>query len=40
MLHYTHLHDEMLETYEALFRMFIGEAQQHPQEALQVIQRG
>lgn len=36
--HYAHLHDDMLETYEALFRMFIGEAQRHPQEAVQVLQ--
>lgn len=39
LLHYAQLHDAMLEEYEALFRMFIGEAQRHPSEALDVIQR-
>lgn len=38
-LHYARLHDKMLEEYEALIRMFIGEAQRHPQEALQVLQQ-
>jgi AcrR family transcriptional regulator len=39
LLHYATLHDKMLEEYEALIRMFIGEAQRHPQEALQVLQQ-
>lgn len=39
LLHYAWLHDNMLEEYEALIRMFIGEAQRHPQEALQVFQQ-
>ena len=39
LLHYAQLHDDMLEEYEALFRMFIGEAQRHPTEALEVLQR-
>lgn len=39
LLHYASLHDNMLEEYEALIRMFIGEAQRHPQEALQVFQQ-
>lgn len=29
----------MLEEYEALFRMFIGEAQRHPTEAIEVLQQ-
>ena len=36
LLHYATLHDNMLEENEALIRMFIGEAQRHPNEALQV----
>ncbi|MDZ8053130.1 MAG: TetR/AcrR family transcriptional regulator [Aulosira sp. ZfuVER01] len=39
LLHYAQLHDEMLEEYEALFRMFIGEAQRHPTEAIEVLQQ-
>jgi AcrR family transcriptional regulator len=39
LLHYAKLHDNMLEEYEALFRMFIGEAQRHPVEALEVLQQ-
>lgn len=39
LLHYAQLHDDMLEEYQALFRMFIGEAQRHPTEALEVLQR-
>lgn len=39
LLHYGQLHDDMLEEYEALIRMFIGEAQRHPDEALQVFQQ-
>ena len=39
LLHYAQLHDTMLEEYQALFRMFIGEAQRHPLEALEVLQR-
>lgn len=36
---YARLHDRVLEEYEALIRMFIGEAQRHPDEALQVFQQ-
>lgn len=39
LLHYAKLHDDMLEEYEALFRMFIGEAQRHPSEAWEVLQQ-
>lgn len=39
LLHYAKLHDDMLEEYEALFRMFIGEAHRHPAEALEVLQQ-
>lgn len=39
LLHYARLHDDMLEEYEALFRMFIGEGQRHPTEALEVLQQ-
>jgi AcrR family transcriptional regulator len=39
LLHYAKLHDDMLEEYEALFRMFIGEAQRHPVEAVEVLQQ-
>ncbi|MFB2920935.1 MULTISPECIES: TetR/AcrR family transcriptional regulator [Aerosakkonema] len=39
LLHYAKLHDAMLEKYEALFRMFIGEAHRHPTEATEVLQR-
>ncbi len=39
LLHFAQLHDEMLEEYEALFRMFIGEAHRHPTEALEVLQK-
>lgn len=39
LLHYAKLHDAMLEEYEALFRMFIGEAHRHPAEALEVLQQ-
>lgn len=37
--HYAKLHDDMLEEYEALFRMFIGEAHRHPIEAVEVLQQ-
>ena len=37
--HYAHLHDAMLEDNQALIRMFIGEAQRHPNEAVQVLQQ-
>ncbi|MBD2157859.1 TetR/AcrR family transcriptional regulator [Leptolyngbya sp. FACHB-16] len=39
LLYYAKLHDDMLEKYEALFRMFIGEAQRHPTEAIEVMQQ-
>lgn len=39
LLHYAKLHDAMLEEYEALFRMFIGEAHRHPTEAVTVLQQ-
>ncbi|WP_013322329.1 TetR/AcrR family transcriptional regulator [Gloeothece verrucosa] len=39
LLHYAQLYDQMIEKYEALIRMFIGEAKRHPQEALQVFQQ-
>lgn len=39
LLHYAKLYDDMLEEYEALFRMFIGEAHRHPIEAVEVLQR-
>lgn len=39
LLHFAKLHDDMLEEYEALFRMFIGEAHRHPIEAVEVLQR-
>lgn len=39
LLHYATLHDAMLEEYEALFRMFIGEAHRHPTEAIEVLQQ-
>ncbi len=39
LLYYAKIHDDMLEEYQALFRMFIGEAQRHPREALQVLQQ-
>lgn len=39
LLHYAQIYDDMLEEHEALFRMFIGEAQRHPIEALEVLQR-
>lgn len=39
LLHYAKLHDDMLEEYEALFRMFIGEAHRHPTEAIEVLQQ-
>jgi AcrR family transcriptional regulator len=39
LLHYAQLHDNMLEEYEALIRMFIGEAQRHPDESLQVLRQ-
>jgi AcrR family transcriptional regulator len=37
LLYYARLHDDMLEEYEALFRMFIGEAHRHPAEAIAVL---
>jgi AcrR family transcriptional regulator len=39
ILHYAEIYDNMLEEYEALFRMFIGEAQRHPNEAIDVLQQ-
>jgi AcrR family transcriptional regulator len=39
LLHYAELHDSMLEEYEALFRMFIGEAHRHPTAAVAVLQQ-
>ncbi len=36
---YADRHDAMLEEYQALIRMFIGEAQRHPDEAWQVLQQ-
>jgi AcrR family transcriptional regulator len=36
--HYGWLYNNTLEEHEALVRMFIGEAQRHPKEALQVVQ--
>lgn len=39
LLYYAKLHDDMLEEYEALFRMFIGEAHRHPIEAVKVLQQ-
>ncbi len=39
LLHYAQLYDQMLGEHEALVRMFIGEAQRHPDEALQVFQQ-
>jgi AcrR family transcriptional regulator len=39
LLRYARLHDTMLEEYEALVRMFIGEAKRHPNESLQVLQQ-
>ncbi len=38
LLHYAWVYNNMLETHEALVRMFIGEAKRHPQEALRVFQ--
>lgn len=39
LLYYAQIYDEMLEEYEALFRMFIGEGQRHPTEAIKVLQQ-
>jgi len=39
LLHYARMYDAMLEDYEALIRMFIGEAQRHPAESCQVLQQ-
>ncbi len=39
LLYYAQLYDEMLEENQALFRMFIGEAQRHPAEAVEVVQQ-
>jgi AcrR family transcriptional regulator len=39
LLHYATLHDDMLEEFEALFRMFIGEAHRHPTDAVKVLQQ-
>ncbi len=39
LLHYARLYDNMLEEHEALVRMFIGEAQRHPDPSLQVLQQ-
>lgn len=37
LLHYAWLYNNMLEKHEALVRMFIGEAQRHPEAALQIL---
>lgn len=37
--HFAQLFDQTLEQHEALVRMFIGEAQRHPDEAMGVFQR-
>jgi AcrR family transcriptional regulator len=39
LLHYARLYNDMLEKHEALVRMFIGEAQRHPEEAVRVLQQ-
>ncbi|HLO87847.1 MAG TPA: TetR/AcrR family transcriptional regulator [Nostocaceae cyanobacterium] len=39
LLRYGRLYDQMLEEYEALIRMFIGEAKRYPHEAIQVLQQ-
>ncbi len=39
LLHYAQLYDGILEDNQALFRMFIGEAQRHPAEAIEVLQQ-
>lgn len=39
LLRYAHLYNQMLEENQALFRMFIGEAHRHPQEAVEVLQQ-
>jgi hypothetical protein len=39
LMYYAQLHDDMLEEYEALFRMFIGEAHRHPSAAIEVLQQ-
>lgn len=38
LLHYGQIYSDHLEQYEALVRMFIGEAKRHPEEALRVTQ--
>ena len=40
LLHYAQIYDEMLEEYQALVRVFIGEAERHPQEAQSFLQEG
>ncbi len=39
LLHYARLYNDTLEKHEALVRMFIGEAQRHPEEAVRVLQQ-
>lgn len=39
LLHYAWIFNNMLEEHEALVRMFIGEAQRHPDEAMRVFQQ-
>ncbi|MBI4780992.1 MAG: TetR/AcrR family transcriptional regulator [Oscillatoriophycideae cyanobacterium NC_groundwater_1537_Pr4_S-0.65um_50_18] len=39
LLHYAWVYTNMLETHEALVRMFIGEAKRHPEEAVKVLQQ-
>jgi len=39
LLTFARHYDQLLETNEAVIRMFIGEAQRHPNEALQVLQQ-
>ncbi len=40
LLYYARNYDEMLEEYQALVRVFIGEAERHPQEAQSFLQEG
>ncbi len=40
LLHYAQVYDAMLEEYQALIRVFIGEAERYPQEAQSFLQEG
>lgn len=40
LLHYARIYDERLEEYQALIRIFIGEAERYPQEAQSFLQEG